>query len=179
MSSSSTNRQQEAAMMRRYKELIQTAEDAHDRGDRRLAADKYLEAFHIAPSKWTEDRYICFVMYTVLVQDLSELGVDATPPDKKAIKRIAKDETEPTLFRTQALKSLGTIAFYIDDYEKAANYFRREIDVISAASHSERNRRVKMSDVRTMSVGDVLDEKLMSVNSYLNKLENPLHSTLR
>lgn len=172
---------QTTANATRYTLLIQNAFDLKARGELRPAADKFLEATLAAPSKWAEERWRCFSAHLILVDDWEEgiTGIPSTPTDRKALKRIAKDEAEPAFFRQQALMSLAIRAWEKEgDYELAANYSRLGIDAIWKVRGPDRRRQVTMPSFNTpspivMSVGDIITDNFISIHNSLKDLENP------
>jgi len=178
-SSSSTQRKDNV----RYNELVlaalETMSSRGGRGDsiKRRAADKCIAATQAAPSKWADDRWYCFSSYCASLYNVGGKGIEATPADKKALKRIAKDAAEPALFRQQALFSLAMIALNENNYEKAANYFRLAGDAITEVIPSDRSRQVAVpsseAKVVTVGVGSILETSLDAITYNLDKLESP------
>ena len=150
---------------------------AAQREEWRLAADKYLEATLKAPSKWAENRYHIFHGYTTILRD-SGHNLSPTHADIKALKRMAKDEVEPILFRVEAGFTLGVLRWDSGEREKAAEHYRRVLDLAPTASSLETSRRVATTgaDGRSLQfqlVGEVINETVGTVRDNLNILENP------
>jgi hypothetical protein len=116
-----------------------------------------LEATLNAPSKFSENRWITFHRCTVMFRDGEPDRVQPTPSDWKALKNIGKDEEEPILFRSQALLTLGVLKEDGGEKQKAAEYYRRVIELVPKATASERNRKV----ARGTKVGFVLDNTII------------------
>lgn len=158
-----------------YIELSLCAEiNGHLCNHRRRAADKYLEAIQAAPSKWAAGRWKYFHFYCAIVSSSDdECDVKATQTDKQAIKCIAKDETEPNLFRARALDTLGRLKITAGNKEKGAHLYRMAMDVIYAATSTERKQQVIESDRQERLVGEILDTMLAHLKKVLYVLENP------
>ena len=165
--------------MERYKDLIEAAKKAQHEGDTRLVADKFLEVTLAAPSKWDEQRSQYFLAYVTMLSDPQSRLV-TTPEERKSLKRISKDESEPILFRSEALYARGVHSMIGDDFEDAAMYFRRALKLIPTASASERGRRVRLElnenehdRLVPFPVGDLLDVLVTRINNNMEILEDP------
>lgn len=157
--------------MKRYREIVETAEDAERRGDWRLAMNKYYEAVLAAPSKWVDDRFMCLVgYYYMLKSDKIEQGATPTEEHVKTMKRIAADEEEPVLFRAQALMVIGKVYLETFERERAGEYYRLALDMTQTATPAERERRCEKDST---TAGDLLGHLVEGSKDMLNVLEDP------
>lgn len=158
---------------REFAELVRSAKAAEERGEYRIAADKYLKATKTSPSKWTDGRWQAFLDYSRLLQD----HTSATEKDMKALKRLTRDEKEPVLFRSQALFLRGNYEMERDDLESAAIYFGRALHLIPTAKAAEKKRTVKIvvgNEAVRVSVSDQLENlKNNVITPNLEFLEDP------
>lgn len=165
----------ETEMSYKYKSLCVGAEMAISIfDDFRIGADMHLEATLAAPSKWTELRWRSFHAFCTILTNPDECGVEATEADIKALKRIARDETEPNLFRARALDALGQLRKAAGDIEETAYLFRCGVDMINAVTPWERNR-ATLSAVKNQKilVGSILDQMLDLLEKNIRILEHP------
>ena len=160
--------------------LLQAAKGAEERGEWRLAADKYLHLTLEAPSKWTADRWNSFAAYSRILQD-TQKQVEPRKDEYVPLKCLSKDTNEPILFRAQALVLRGVLAMQQEDdslEESAAIYFRRALYLISQATTSESSHQVKLSvaDNHVMvSVADQLQTIRTNAITSLEFLQDASH----
>ena len=70
----------------------------------RVFANKAKEAAQASDNKWAPFRWVFLNQYTSMLCDYEQFILWPTPEDWKTItKNMSKDESEPILFRTEAL----------------------------------------------------------------------------
>lgn len=180
--SSSTS--QVAASVQEYKDTILEGIFAERRGDNRVAADKYLQAFLMAPSKLADQRMGAWNGYFKILGG-EETG--PTPQDIRQLKQVARDRDEHVLFRCRALYLLGILKAMTEDFiheERAAEYLRLALDINKTATASDRNAEIipyilHDGTASTESVGHFLDDDARMAGDILYMVENPSHGEKR
>jgi len=148
---------------------------AFQRGEHRLSANLYKEAFQMAPGKWSQYRY--HILHG-LVSILKEKYFAASQEDFQFLEKLFKDKKEPHLYRIQAAKSLGLLHWDQGRREEAAEYYRDTIALGKKATEKERRKTtytnveegtsVRMGD---RLVGEVMDEVVKQASDNLAVLE--------
>lgn len=130
--------------MQEYEILCNSAQAAV-KNDSRSAADNFREATLIVPSKRTLLRWDCFHTFACnrICPEINGI-YKPTQADKKTLKRIAKDDAEPILFRAHARETLAYLKLAASDLKAAAFFFRNALDLIPTATLLEQSRCVIM-----------------------------------
>lgn len=175
-----------ADMAKRYNELEAASSDAWFQKNYRLCADLARSAVNAAPSKWSDRRWTHLMCYTMMLAESNKpFSLVPNKDDVKFLSRVSRDETEPCLFRSQALFTLSTVKNKEQEFEMAAIYLRDALEMVESTTSSERRRQVTAivntagtgtTTIETTTVEKELEKITSGCNRVLDVLENNAYS---
>jgi tetratricopeptide (TPR) repeat protein len=161
---------------RLYNTLLKEAETAESEGKWREAANKHLQAVAKAPSVWTPHRWQAFLNYSNMWQQHS---LEMTTAEWKNLKKIAKKQEEPVLFRCEALYLRGFIQLKAGEMEDAAMYFRRALHTMKEVTPLENMKKINLTMGGTQVLLSARDQLFATlkpmIDEHLDFLEQPQH----
>lgn len=154
---------------------------AFQQGNHRLSANKYIEAYHLAPQN-DKTLWQIFHGYTSI---LKEEYFPATDNDLKSLQRIADDKSQGKLYRVEASFTCGLLLWIRNQREEAANYYRKAVRIAQRTSEKERKKTLmatlvspdgnQITGLGMKSIGEIMDPIVEDAQGNLNKME---HTTI-
>jgi MYND finger len=169
--------------MEHYQLLGNEAVMAFHGGNYRLAATKYWESFKEIPGLRKYERWQIFHGYTSVLQ---EMYFKPSQDDLDHLLQVFNDKHELILYRTEAMFTLGLLAWDQRNKQQACDYYREAVRVADKASEKELRKKVMTTVVENgrpgqgeRPMGTLIDEIKCRSQDNLNKLEMdvfmPLH----
>jgi hypothetical protein len=164
-----SKRQQSEFAVTQFEVLFSQAFDLHKGGDRRAAADKFLEAVLEAPSKSTEHRFQALRSFLqILYDDRCKL---CTKNDVKLIKkRFVENEKEPAVYRALAAQQIAAFYFLKErDIIKAKDKLDRALELIAESPREDDNKLLLSPPITDPNGANTVKQNLDKVKSEIKQ----------